>query len=208
VTSPGALPPLTQPGLDRAGRPGVTTHTRAATDPIVPASSSAPAVDRYRHGDMVRYASAWALGRNPNHPDHHHAGGDSTSFVSQIMLAGGWEPAGPPRDDAWFPGPTIEECGRAWGVADDFHTFAIARSGRFAAVENVLHCRVSDVVQYDWTGDGPPDHTQFVSGTAGEDLYLTQHDIDCTDRPITEILADVRRTYPNVRTYGMTHRAR
>jgi hypothetical protein len=222
VTSDGALPPLTQPHLDRAGRK--RTEASGATLGALGAASATnrdaslvkPPIrqlaSRYYHEDMVRYASSWALGRNPSFPDYHNLGGDCTNFVSQIMLAGGWETVGPPGQSTrskWFYGPTADDCSYTWGGANNFHSFAITYAQRFKVVEDVYYCQDSDVVQYDWTADNSMDHTQFVSDNVYDEhtveLYMTQHDNDYIDRPISEILADVGRTYPNFKTYGMTY---
>jgi hypothetical protein len=96
-----------------------------------------------------------------------------------------------------------------WGAANNFHSFAITYSQRLEVVGNVYWCQDSDIVQYDWTADNSIDHTQFVTNNVYDEqtveLYMTQHDNDYLNRPISEILADLSRTYPNFRTYGMSH---
>ena len=42
----------------------------------------------YHRVDAVRYAHAWALGRNPAYHDFEALGGDCTSFASQCLFAG------------------------------------------------------------------------------------------------------------------------
>lgn len=73
-------------------------------------------------------------------------------------------------------------------------------------------CQDSDIVQYDWTADNSIDRTQFVTNNIYNEqtveLYMTQHDNDYLNRPISEILAALSRTYPNFRTYGMSHTVR
>jgi Putative amidase domain len=161
---------------------------------------------------MIRYSIMWWDGRNPIFPDYHDLGGDCTNFVSQMMLMGGWETAGPPGQatrSKWFWGSTVDDCSFTWGAANNFHSFAITYSQRLEVVGNVYWCQDSDIVQYDWTADNSIDHTQFVTNNVYNEqtveLYMTQHDNDYLNRPISEILADLSRTYPNFRTYGMSH---
>ena len=63
-------------------------------------------------------------------------------------------------------------------------------------------------MQWDWTADGTIDHTQFVSDNVYDEqtveLYMTQHDNDYLDRPMSEIILDVAAEYDDYRVYGMT----
>jgi hypothetical protein len=221
VVSDGALPPLTQPHLDRAGRKRDTALPALSQALGIPSTTDPEAAHRrppttfasqYDHDAMIRYAAIWALGRNSVFPDYHNAGGDCTNFLSQIMLNGGWATVGPPgraTRSKWFYGPTLDDCSYTWGAANNFHSFARTYAQRLKVVANVYYCQDSDVVQYDWEGNDSMDHTQFVSNNYYDEqiveLYMTQHDNDYYLRPITEILADVRRSYPNFKTYGMSH---
>ncbi|MEV7624623.1 amidase domain-containing protein [Actinoplanes sp. NPDC089786] len=222
VESDGALPPLTQPRLDRAGRRSAAAS--AIVGPAAgPASEVAPvhvATRRerldsvYNHDEMIRYAATWATSRNPDFPDYHNNGGDCTSFVSQIMFRGGWAQIGPPGQSTlskWFYGSTVNTCSYTWGAAANWHSFATLYAARFEAVSNVYYCQDSDVVQYDWniTADDKINHTQFVSNNYYDEhtveLYMTQHDNDYSYRPLSEILADVSVKYPRMQVYGLTH---
>lgn len=42
----------------------------------------------YNRAAAVRYAHAWAYGRNPRYYDYEELGGDCTNFVSQCLYAG------------------------------------------------------------------------------------------------------------------------
>ncbi|HJQ59725.1 MAG TPA: amidase domain-containing protein [Vineibacter sp.] len=55
-----------------------------------------PAASRpgfYNRDAATRYAKRWALGSNPTYPETHN-GSDCSSFVSQSLLAGGWQMVG------------------------------------------------------------------------------------------------------------------
>ncbi|MEU4157859.1 amidase domain-containing protein [Actinoplanes sp. NPDC026670] len=220
VDSDGALPPLTQPRLSRTGRKRGTGATGAALGPasavdresVTQRTPMRLMADRYYHGDMQRYAAAWALGRNPAFPDYHGYGGDCTSFLSQIMWAGGWETVGPPgraTRSKWFYGGTVDECSYTWGAATNFHSFAITYSQRLKYQQNLYYCYDTDVIQYDWDVNNTIDHTQFVSENVYDEqsveLYMTQHDNDYHLRPLTEILADLASNGIVYKAYGMSH---
>jgi hypothetical protein len=75
VESDGALPPLTQPHLQRAGRtltasggsalgPGSSTDR----DPAAVLRRSRAAASRYNHDEIIRYSIMWWDGRNPIFP--------------------------------------------------------------------------------------------------------------------------------------------
>jgi hypothetical protein len=76
-------------------------------------------------------------------------------------------------------------------------------------IDNIWYLVGSEVIQYDFGGDGTIDHTQFVRRYLYDEhtleIYMTQHDDDYFDKPLSEILATLQRTDPNFKSYGLQH---
>jgi hypothetical protein len=221
----GPIPPLTQ--LTPGSAPSREHRVDIADPDLGPPSSIERSADvrravknrgiraadgRYDYQMMINWAILWWNGRSPDYPNFHDAGGDCTNFVSQCMSYGGWEYIGPPGQatrSKWFPGKTVDTCSFTWGGANPFHSFARLYSGRMRLIDNIWYLVGSEVIQYDFSGNGTIDHTQFVRRYFYDEhtleIYMTQHDDDYFDKPLSEILATLQRTDPNFKSYGLQH---
>lgn len=223
----GSLPPLTQPGAPVSTQRSTVPGTGAART-ATPASTVkdmgeigswrraysplGATVGGYSRQAMQTYARLWAMRRSPYYPSFDDAGGDCTNFVSQCVREGGWELVGPPGSAnlaKWFYGDTVGLCSWTWGGADPWFSFASFYSGRTRILSNVYYMMYGDVLQYDFTNDGSIDHTQIASGffynEKTVEFYMSQHDVDYMDRPLTEILLSVRASNPDVQLYPHNH---
>ncbi|MEU5594572.1 amidase domain-containing protein [Streptomyces sp. NPDC020298] len=127
---------------------------------VKPATTAA-----YSYNKMIAYADKyWKYG---NSAYRTFGSNDCTNFVSQIMLAGGWKPAGGSiiqhtSNKYWFYGPVSIWTSYTWGGAENWYWFAIKHSKRTKALGNVWDLLASDVLQADWNRDNVVDHTMFV----------------------------------------------
>ena len=134
----------------------------------------------------VEYALRWALVRNPKFPDYsgNGQGGDCTSFVSQVMMAGGWTEVPGLRFDrtAWWSEKA--KSSHSWAGADPFASF-LRSSGR-ARVCGRDELALADIVQIR-NPDGPLHHTMVVTGItprrgeyheAVDEIYVSYHSRD------------------------------
>jgi Putative amidase domain len=139
------------------------------------------------------YAQQFALHYNPEWPKDT---ADCTNFVSQALLAGGWEMIeGFAADDrSWFGSDADSICGgqcylrrsRTWAGAEPFARFLKA-SGRADPCERSA-LALGDVVQL-LTDKGEAAHSMIVTKVDGGEAYLSYHTKDVLNNPLSAIIA-------------------
>ena len=138
----------------------------------------------------VTYAKRWALGTNSDYPRY---GNDCTGFVSQCMLAGGWQMVGDhsfwdrkANNVWWFGGSLLTNASYTWGGAQNFANF-VAASGRGRQVTDASMLEVADIVQL--KNGGGIYHTMIVTKKESNDLLLSYHTSDHLDESLADILS-------------------
>jgi putative amidase-like protein len=161
----------------------------------------------YNYTAMANYAVQWAYSRNPRYPNFANIGGDCTCFVSQCMQAGGWQIITGADNSQWhvwfYYGTNPNNASFTWGGAEPWYWFASYYSERTYILEYLDQLAYADVLQYDWTANNVIDHTQICHGYSSDgDWYMAQHNTDYSHSKLSEILARVYETYPNVWFYA------
>ncbi len=143
----------------------------------------------------VRYASQWALSRNPEYPNYsgHGGGGDCTNFISQCLFAGGWQmiPGNKRADSVWWC--RNGENSNSWSSAHWFYDF-LDDSPRASACEKD-DLALGDIVMMQAPAFSNPDHAMMVthitglSTSQGEEtqISLSYHSTDTLHNPLREI---------------------
>lgn len=140
---------------------------------------------------------------------------DCTNFVSQALAFGGWQPVGGTCywcDGSWYYlSAGDHNRSNSWAGVNQFRTFMI-NSGRTNGVvfipqslSTIPRFYAGDVILADWEGDGTWDHVYFVTGQAGDDVWLAAHTTNrCGDITLRQVRRDY---YPNVVFQGYRLRA-
>jgi len=163
---------------------------------IVLASSLACA-QKYSRGVAVDYAVRYVIHPNPQYKTYDE---DCTNFVSQCLLAGGWQIIqGTPRQklgtDCWWPGALGVPPSYTWVNADYLKWF-IQGSNRGILIPDWHDLQAGDVIGEDLhnnTGgnvpDGTIDHLMFVMANSGSDVLYAQH----TDNKVHNLVETLSR---------------
>lgn len=183
--------------------------------PLPPPLSTRLAVSRKHHAELnhsvrpfvnydrvaaVDYAKAHALSYNPAFKRFNN---DCTNFVSQTLLAGGWQMALGvyTHNDVWWyscmlPGGNVCRASYTWGAAFNFHEFLGTSPGqRTNMADHFGDVWPGDIIFADWDGptghhpDGRIDHVMVVTGRDTDgNLYISQHTNDRLNRPMTQVI--------------------
>jgi hypothetical protein len=210
LTGPGPVTQLTDPTevvasdsdpegqLDAGSGTAPATGTDGDKDTAI-ATRAANA--GYNYGKMISYANKYWKNDND---DYRVYGSDCTNFISQAMLAGGWNTTAgsfSSRKDnkKWFYGTFATTTSYTWAGAENWYWFAVKHSKRTKSLNSVWKLLASDVLQADWKRDGVIDHTMIVTkrGSDGE-IYLTYHTPSKHNVKLSTILAK----YPNAAWYA------
>jgi hypothetical protein len=115
--------------------------------------------DRLR---AYKYAELWWNGFNPAYRKFHV---DCTSYVSQVMAAGGFPMEfHPRREQGWWyrhRGGGRDTWSYSWAVANALSLY-LEHSRRVRVVEHPSQLKIGDVICYDWDGDGYWQHNTVV----------------------------------------------
>lgn len=139
---------------------------------------------------------------------------DCTNFVSQALAFGGWQPVGGTCwwcSNSWYYlSAGDHNRSNSWAGVTEFRNFMI-NSGRTDGVvsipqnlSTIPRFYAGDVILVDWEGDGTLDHAYFVTGQAGDDVWLAAH---TTNRCGDITLRQVRQQKPAVVFQGYRLRA-
>ncbi|HEX3870310.1 MAG TPA: amidase domain-containing protein [Pirellulales bacterium] len=149
----------------------------------------------YSRLSAVRYASRWALSRNSDFHNYtgHGGGGDCTNFVSQCLLAGGWQMIwGTKRaDGAWWCNG--QNNSNSWSSARWFYDFLDSSPRVYTCEEDDLD--LGDIVMMQNPGTPHPDHAMIVthitwlSTPNGQErqVSVSYHSTDTLHNPLSEI---------------------
>jgi hypothetical protein len=171
-------------------------------------SPGAPAKIPYAEGfspqAAVAYARKYAENPNPAYYDwsHREEGGDCTNFISQALLAGGWQyketpisPLDRQSSTVWYyrwDDPSTSAW--AWVNANMWASFA-KRSGRVQKVKYLSDVGLGDIVQYsDPTGE-EKQHSMIVTGFDAEGPLLSYHTKNILRMPLWKTFGSHKSWY-------------
>jgi hypothetical protein len=205
--APAARPSEAPKGASSVEQP----KTAVRVDKLAPGYRSPNNALNYDYEAMITYAYRHWSTYNTDYRTYGGQGGDCTNFISQIMIAGGWETAGayPVSDRThpsnwWYNSLGTFATTYTWAAAHNWMQFARTHSGRVAALSHVRDMAIADVLQVDTDSDGNISHSMFVTdvglGGDGEvdEQYMTYHSNDTKDKPLTSVIA----AYPNGTWYA------
>ncbi|MET7783172.1 amidase domain-containing protein [Streptomyces mirabilis] len=171
----------------------------AATTYPAPANPKKLTGGAYDYAAMATYAEKYWKNYNSAYRKFNGVGGDCTNFVSQSLLAGGWQPIStvtPEEYDTWYYVANGQS--DSWAGVNEWSWFT-QTAKRTAPLANVYQMDVGDVLQVDFDKDGSKDHTMITSYRSSSGMpYLTYHDADTYRRSLSSILA----SYPTSAYYA------
>jgi hypothetical protein len=171
----------------------------AATTYPAPANSKKLTGGAYDYTAMATYAEKYWKNYNPAYRKFNSVGGDCTNFVSQSLLAGGWQPVTavtPEEYDTWYYVANGQS--DSWAGVNEWSWFT-QTAKRTTSLANVYQMDVGDVMQMDFDKDGSKDHTMITSYRSSSGVpYLTYHDADTYRRSLSSLIA----SYPNSAYYA------
>jgi hypothetical protein len=152
----------------------------------------------YNRVAAARYATKWALSRNPvyNNYSRHGYGGDCSNFASQCLAAGGWQmiQGGKHDADAWYCNDDDGDNSNTWSSARWFYEF-LDRSQRTTALDDENDLALGDIVMLQSPDFSHPDHAMMVTYITGmstpegerTQICLSYHSTDKLNNPLDEI---------------------
>nr|WP_052478382.1 amidase domain-containing protein [Kibdelosporangium sp. MJ126-NF4]CEL18012.1 hypothetical protein [Kibdelosporangium sp. MJ126-NF4]CTQ90760.1 hypothetical protein [Kibdelosporangium sp. MJ126-NF4] len=159
---------------------------------------------QYNYTAMINYALTYW---NSYNPAYRSFSNDCTSFISQILTAGGWTevPGFYQSSQAWWYNAMLTQS-YSWAGAQNWMEFAQLNSGRTTRVPYIYQLVSSDILQADWERDGNINHTMFVTSMTGpagsaSEIFLTYHSANRLNVPF---FGTLRNTSP-VTTVWYTH---
>lgn len=123
---------------------------------------------------QLAYAMAhWNDYNAAEYGDLNPVGGDCANFVSQTLIARGWQ-----MNSEWYNRNAASEWSPAWGYVPAMDTYLSANSSALGITRYPLDQRdtiaIGDIVMFDWDDDGSLDHVQIVSAVekAGQEVRI------------------------------------
>lgn len=152
---------------------------------------------RYDRISAVKYATKWALSRNPSYKDYEQWGGDCTNFVSQCLHAGGipFDNIGNNILKQWY---WYDDQNRtpSWTGAQPFYQYVTTNNSRqtqnygiYAIETNYNQLQLGDVVQLTHEDDFAY-HNMIITdiildGNFLIDYLISQHTYDLLNYPLS-----------------------
>ncbi|GAB3586652.1 hypothetical protein GCM10027406_37160 [Leifsonia lichenia] len=94
--------------------------------------------------------------------DLNPVGGDCANFVSQTLIARGWQ-----MNDEWYNKNAAADWSPAWGYVPAMDSYFQANAASLGLTEYPLdqrqNIKVGDIVMFDWNDNDSLDHVQIVS---------------------------------------------
>lgn len=151
----------------------------ASTEPKFTVQADSPSVGTAATGsrsDAVDYALAYAL--DPNDA-YRHFDQDCTNFVSQALLAGGFQRRNVGSSPTslwawWYDHYLVDEWSHSWSVANynfGFHD----TTNRGKVVGSYTQVTLGDLMYADWTANSSQDHVVIFTGQGTSGLKLSSH---------------------------------
>ncbi|MFJ7049740.1 hypothetical protein CTU88_04640 [Streptomyces sp. JV178] len=172
---------------------------KAATSWPAPSAPKTINGGKYNYQAMVAYTEKYWKNYNPAYRKYNSMGGDCTNYLSQGLLAGGWQQISkvtPEEYDTWYY--ASNGTADAWIGVNEWSWFT-QTAQRTTPLANVYQMDIGDVLQVDFNRDGDKDHSMMVTFRSSSGVpYLTYHDADTYRRSVASIIA----SYPNSYYYA------
>lgn len=113
---------------------------------------------------QLAYAMAhWNNYNTAQYGDLNPVGGDCANFVSQTLIARGWQ-----MNSDWYNHGAASDWSPAWGYVPAMDDYFRANAAQLGLTEYSFDQRdkikVGDIVMFDWNDNDSLDHVQIVSG--------------------------------------------
>lgn len=145
----------------------------------------------YNRDKTLRYASQWAMGRNPRYLDFEHFGGDCTNFASQCIYAGSGVMNYTPVM-GWYYNSSYDRSPSWTGVQYLYDFLTKNKSvGPYAGETSPSGVQAGDIVQLG-NGNGFY-HSPVIVGLEGGRIYVAAHSFDAYMRPLDTYIYEKAR---------------
>ncbi len=146
-------------------------------------------IKAYNREEAVKYATTWALRKNPRFYDYTNLGGDCTNFASQVIFSGA-----PIMNynsvNGWYY-INANQKSPSWTGVDFLHQFLIQNQNRgpFAKEVQLTQIQLGDIIQI-WFGNQPHfNHslvvTQITLPITPENIAVSVHTPDFLNRKLS-----------------------
>jgi putative amidase-like protein/IPT/TIG domain-containing protein len=123
--------------------------------------------------------------------DLNPVGGDCANFVSQTLLARGWQ-----MNDEWYNHDAAADWSPAWGYVPAMDNYFRENAAQLGLTEYSFDQRdkikVGDIVMFDWNDNNSLDHVQIVSGVQNVNgqikIKMVGHNEDSDYRDLDEAI--------------------
>ncbi len=143
----------------------------------------------YNREEAIKYATRWALGRNPRFYDYTSLGGDCTNFASQVIFSGApimnYTPV-----YGWYY-KNANEKSPSWTGVDYLHQFLIhnQNQGPFAEEVHRTQIQPGDIIQISFGNQPHYNHSLVVTGITlpitPENILVSFHTPDFLNRKLS-----------------------
>jgi len=143
------------------------------------------------------YARQWALARNPAYADYETLGGDCTSFMSQILIAGG-APMNHTPDTGWYY-RNLNHHAPSWTGVPFMYTFLVQNKGPgpYGSQIPLDEVQPGDIIQLKFAHKPQFSHSLFVLSVGDpispENVLIAAHSYDSIDRPLSSYVYEAAR---------------
>jgi hypothetical protein len=123
--------------------------------------------------------------------DLNSVGGDCANFVSQTLIARGWQ-----MNDEWYNHDAAADWAPAWGYVPSMDAYFRANAAELGLTEYSFDQRdkikVGDIVMFDWNDNDSLDHVQIVSAVENVNgqikIKMVGHNEDSDYRDLDEAI--------------------
>lgn len=119
-------------------------------------------INEYKRTDALKYASAWALKRNPRYYDFSEIGGDCTNFCSQVLHSGGCR-MNYSQNNRWYYSNGYNKS-PSWTGVNFFYSFLTGNheAGPVAREVSVKNIMLGDIIQLSFVNENLFNHSLVV----------------------------------------------
>ena len=149
-------------------------------------------IEKYNKVDAIKYASKYALTRNPAYYDFSSLGGDCTNFCSQCLYAGSKQ-MNLTKNLGWYY-LSANNRSPAWAGVKQLHNFLVDNIvinkigegyGPFAETCNIQEVDLGDLV-FLANSQGAFYHAMVVVGFKDKTPLVASHSYDALNKPLTD----------------------
>ena len=141
----------------------------------------------YSRKSAVEYAQKWAFDRNPRYYNFDEIGGDCTNFISQCIYNGAYVMNYAPTF-GWYYN-SLNDRAPAWTSVNALYNFLTTNKGvgPFSKECTIDELEIGDIIQMQID---QPDfhHTTIIDDIDENEIYVTAHTFDSTNRPLSSYL--------------------